>query len=211
MYEHKDGINFRKIEASDLPALLELKRESWWGTHKSLIINSEDQRRWFESIPSDQLFLIAETRWDNGWEPCGVAVYTNIDMISRTLQIAGSIYKAFRKTETVKNCFSGGLDFGFEMLNMQRIEAEVLEYNVPSQQLEIDHLGFTVEGRRRRAVYKCGRYYDSIQMGLLREEWEAQPRVKAYGDTCNKNFSHDKMERLSKRFSRVTDAASASQ
>jgi RimJ/RimL family protein N-acetyltransferase len=201
MYAHKDGITLRKIERSDLKSLLGLKSESWWGTHKSLVVNMDDQEAWYNSIPKDQLYMIGEWVDEQGFNvPVGVVVFTDIDWISRTLRISGSIYKEYRKQEIVLAGFSAGLDFAFEMLNMRRVEAEVLEYNVPAQQLEINFLGFKIEGRRRKAVYKCGGYYDSIMLGMMREEWQSHPRVIAYGDSCNRNFSPNKMQKLIERF-----------
>ncbi len=192
MYKHKSKMYLRKIEASDaVSGLLELKRE-WFGTHNCLIINSDDQIKWYNSIPSNQLYLIGE--WSN--VPVGVAVFTDIDHTNRSLKISGSVYKEHRKSEIIKAGFAAGLDFAFEMLNMHRIEAEVIEYNIPAQQIEIDYLGFIVEGRKRKSVYKCGKYYDSLVLGMLREDWEQQPRVKDLGDSCNENFSHATAERL---------------
>lgn len=227
MYEHKDNITLRKMQAADLVDLYRLKQESWWGTHKTLFINMDDQRRWFDSLPKDSLYMIAEWPVTEASEDrpiacdaetrsklvlkagdkkvwvlrnnVGIAAYTDIDTISRCCKISGSIYKEHRKPEIVKAAFSAGLDFAFEMLNMERVEAEVLEYHLAAQKLEIDHLGFTVEGRRRRAVYKCGRYYDSIILGILRDEWTRQLRVFGYGDTCNLNFSTDWADKMADR------------
>ena len=223
MYTHKEGIRFRKVTKYDLPRLLELKQESWWGTHKALMINPEDQERWYNSLGNNELVLIAEhltvREVDTGagkfyakekkevYVSCGVAVYSNIDWINRSLSISGSIYKDFRKPEITKPAFAGGLDYAFEMMNMRRVEAEVLDYNIPAQDLEIEFLKFKVEGRKRAAVYKSGRYYDSIMLGLLRGEWEQTERVKGYGDSCNKDFSPDKMSRLANRFSPSTNSA----
>lgn len=223
MYEHKDGIRFRKMSIRDLRQCLELKAESWWGTHKTPIISMDDQHNWINSIPNDQLYLIAEWSVSEGtpekpivtndkatrskialkaddskgnvWclrESIGVAVYTDIDHLARTCKISGSVYKEFRKSEIVKAGFSAGVDFAFEILNMHRIESEVLSYHVASQKLQFD-LGFRVEGKKVEAVYKCGKYYDSLILAMLRKEWENTPRVCAYGDTCNYNFSHNRM------------------
>ena len=38
-----------------------------------------------------------------------------------------------------------------------------------------DKLGMTMEARLRKCRYYNGQYYDSIRMGLLREEWEQNP------------------------------------
>ena len=37
-----------------------------------------------------------------------------------------------------------------------------------------EKLGMTMEARLRKVRYWNGTYYDSIRMGILREEWEAQ-------------------------------------
>ena len=185
-YNHKDGISLRKLEFEDLNCLLDLKRESWWGTHKTLIVNKDDQEKWFRNIGKDELYLIAE----KDSKVIGIAVYTCIDYISRKLSISGSIIKKHRAAEIVIPAFSAGLDFAFEILNMRRVEAEVLESNLASLKLELDHLGFTIEGRKRSAVYKSGVYYDSLVLGLLRNEWEVQDRVMSYEGSCSLNFDH---------------------
>lgn len=224
MYQHKDGIHLRKIHKGDLHALLSLKQESWWGTHSTLIVNIEDQLRWYESLGRDSLFMMAERyKAPTGWTSVakagatmttiGVACFTEIDWYARTLNISGSIYKDYRKEweKIVVPAFSAGLDFAFEVLNMHRVGAEVLETHAAAQKLELDHLGFVIEGRRRKAVYKAGRYYDSIQLGLLREEWEQHPRVQAYQGCCNDNFDHDQAERFIERFNRIYQTAQADQ
>ena len=91
---------------------------------------------------------------------------------------------------------------------MFRVSAEVLECNAVAQHIHINYLGFKIEGRRRKAVYKSGRYYDSILLGLLREEWEQQERIKNYGGSCNTNFDHDFATRLVQRSNRGILASS---
>lgn len=211
MYDHKTGITLRKVTRDDLPDLLALKAESWWGTHRTLIANDDDQQKWFDSIPANALYMLATAvvsgKKEDHASKIGVGVFTDIDPHNRSLRISGSVFKDWRTSPRAKDAFAAGLDFAFEMLNVDRVEAEVLGYHATAQQIEIDFLGLTVEGRRRQAVYKCGRYYDSIVMGMLREEWAAHPRVTALGDTCNKNFSHARMARIADRFSPETAKA----
>ncbi|MGE0569394.1 MAG: GNAT family N-acetyltransferase [Bacteroidia bacterium] len=184
MYHHKDGIDLRKVTRYDLSFLLDLKNESWWGTHHTLISNIEDQEKWFDNIPDNQLFMIAESKGVR----IGVSVYTDIDLQNSCMRVSGSIAKSNRNSEIIPAAFACGVDFAFEMFNVNRIEAEVLEYHTSAQKLELDYIGFKVEGIRRNSVFKCGNYYDSLMLGLLREEWKVQDRIKGYKGCCNFDF-----------------------
>ncbi len=59
--------------------------------------------------------------------------------------------------------------FGFEMMNLHRIELEVYAANERAVHV-YEKVGFVTEGRRRDAVYKFGRYEDVLIMGLLEGE-----------------------------------------
>jgi RimJ/RimL family protein N-acetyltransferase len=172
-----------------LRLLLDLKNESWWGTHTALFANMRDQKRWFENLGDKQVFTAVRD------EPVGVCVLSDMDPISRKASISGSIFKEFRNNDIPRTAFEAGVDFAFEMFNLNRLEAEVLECNYSAQLLEVKILGFVIEGKKRMAVYKAGRYYDSIVLGLLRSEWEQQPRIKAMRG-CNTTVDHDKLDRL---------------
>ncbi len=210
IYKHKDGIQFRKADHHDLGSLLELKQESWWGTHKSPILNYDDQRKWFENIPSDALYLVAseipkpqpktylaktdqKTVQKAGNSLVGIATFTEIDYVARTMYVGGSVLKEHRGGDGLsRQVYVAIIDFAFEILNAHRLNAEVLETQFAALSIDMDTMGFQYEGRKRKAVYKCGRYWDSIMLGLLREEWELQDRVKAYKGCCNTNFDLDR-------------------
>lgn len=59
--------------------------------------------------------------------------------------------------------------FGFEEMNLRRIELTVYAPNERAQRV-YGKVGFKVEGRLRDARFKSGRYQDVIVMGLLRDE-----------------------------------------
>ncbi len=59
--------------------------------------------------------------------------------------------------------------FGFEMMNLHRIELEVYAANERAVHV-YEKVGFVAEGRRRDASYKFGRYEDVLIMGLLEGE-----------------------------------------
>jgi RimJ/RimL family protein N-acetyltransferase len=59
--------------------------------------------------------------------------------------------------------------FGFDMMNLHRIQLDVYEGNERAIHV-YEKVGFQVEGRRREAMFKYGRYQDVIVMGLLSGE-----------------------------------------
>lgn len=63
------------------------------------------------------------------------------------------------------------LKYAFEELNMNRIEANILEYNQASIAL-FEKCGFTMEGRRRKKVFKNNKYNDILEYSILKEEYE---------------------------------------
>lgn len=63
------------------------------------------------------------------------------------------------------------LRYAFHELNLDRVGLEVIEYNKGGIRA-YEKVGFQQEGRKRSAVYRDGKKYDIIVMGVLRQEWE---------------------------------------
>ncbi|HKS92694.1 MAG TPA: GNAT family protein, partial [Tepidiformaceae bacterium] len=59
--------------------------------------------------------------------------------------------------------------FGFEVMNLHRIELDVSERNKRAIAV-YERVGFKVEARRRHARFKFGAYVDVVVMGLLEGE-----------------------------------------
>jgi len=68
------------------------------------------------------------------------------------------------------------LRFVFAELNMFRISAAVPEYNEGAIAL-FKKFGFAEEVRRRQALDRDGRRWDMLVFGLLKDEWQDQPRA----------------------------------
>jgi RimJ/RimL family protein N-acetyltransferase len=67
--------------------------------------------------------------------------------------------------------------FGFNELDLHRIELNVADFN-PRAQRAYEKVGFTVEGRLREHRYAAGRYYDTLVMGLLRDDFLARDEAR---------------------------------
>ena len=71
------------------------------------------------------------------------------------------------------------VDFAFGQLRMERVWLDTDDHNVRAQ-AAYRKAGFTEEGRFRHAFYQDGQWSDDIRMAILREEWEALPRLKSW-------------------------------
>ena len=189
MYKHKNGIELRKIRKEDLSMLLELKNESWFGTHSIAILNMTDQENWFNRITNDSKNMVMIAMDTKFVLPTPVGIYkiSNIDWINRKYDSAHDVFKEHRGKGYSTPVLEAGVDFGFEVLNMHRIDTEVLTGNI-SMKAALK-VGFVVEGTKRKCIHKCGQYLDSTFLGILREEWSELERVKAYGGVCNLSYA----------------------
>jgi RimJ/RimL family protein N-acetyltransferase len=62
--------------------------------------------------------------------------------------------------------------FGFEELNLNRIELCVFDHN-PRGIRVYEKCGFVAEGRMRQASFRHGQYRDVLRYAILRSEWSA--------------------------------------
>lgn len=70
--------------------------------------------------------------------------------------------------------------FGFDTLNLHRIELSVYEFNARGMRA-YEKVGFRKEGCRRQAAFRDGRYWDVFDMGLLAEEFRLDLFEEASG------------------------------
>ncbi|MBK8138947.1 MAG: GNAT family N-acetyltransferase [Chloroflexi bacterium] len=65
------------------------------------------------------------------------------------------------------------LDFGFNQIGLNRIEADCSIMNLASQRV-LQKVGFVYEGRQRDQYYYDGTYFDLLLWSILKREWAAR-------------------------------------
>lgn len=173
MFVH-EGMYLRKVDERDLNWLLELKSESWFGTHRVSIVNSENQKKYIDSLnnqdihnPKD-LILVGETENDQGYDtPVGIFKILNTDWTSRRAEVGWDIYRLHRRRGYGKRIVRAGVEFCFQLLNLRRLDAQILQTNEASVKCA-EAAGFVKEGVQAQAIYKNGVYLDNFIYGKLR-------------------------------------------
>ena len=67
--------------------------------------------------------------------------------------------------------------YGCHDLDLHRLELTVAAFNLRALRC-YEKVGFTIEGRLRDHRYVSGRYYDSLLMGLLRDDFDAREAAR---------------------------------
>jgi RimJ/RimL family protein N-acetyltransferase len=70
------------------------------------------------------------------------------------------------------------VDLAFDTLNLHRVWLHVLEYNKAGLRT-YQKVGFREEGVLRQSHFAEGRYWDTIAMAILRDEWQARREAAA--------------------------------
>lgn len=171
LYEYKD-IKFRKLDKTDITNLLSLKNESWRSTHTVTLANFISQERWIESISLEthcprNLVLVASCENDDcNTVNIGILKFLNIDWQNRKAEVGWDVYKPYRGKGFGKKIVAASVKFAKEVLNLRRLEAEILVTNVASLHCALE-AGFIKEGLQKEAIFKLGNYVDNILLGVL--------------------------------------------
>lgn len=69
------------------------------------------------------------------------------------------------------------LKYGFEQMNLQRIQALIEPANLSSQKL-VERNGFIKEGLLRKYEFTCGKFDDLLMYSLLRQDFYINTKIK---------------------------------
>jgi RimJ/RimL family protein N-acetyltransferase len=134
----------------------------------------EDEIGWFESLAKSagKVFTFnVRTKEDDTL--IGYVTYYGHDSRNRAASLGIAIAEsAYRNKGYGTEAMQLTLDYGFNELNLNRVELNVASFN-PRAIHVYKKIGFIEEGVLRQTDFVDGIYHDSIVMSLLREKWEA--------------------------------------
>ena len=177
-----DRVRLRRIEKDDLVHFVAWLNDpdvrEGLATIYPLSLAHEEQ--WFESTlrlePAAQPFAIearlgTESQPGDAWAPVGVVGFHGLDWRNRTGEVGIFIGRKHlwgkgHGTEALKAL----VRWAFQELNLNRVFLRVFEDNTRAIR-SYEKVGFRVEGRLRQDRFHNGRYFDTIVMGLLRDEF----------------------------------------
>jgi RimJ/RimL family protein N-acetyltransferase len=169
----------RPIKRSDIPLFLKWFNDPEVTQYLAMYLPMTEvgEEKWMQDLATTRAnstaHFVIETVFNDTTQPIGSIALNEINTKDRGANFGIAIGE--------KECWAQGLGteaagllikYGFEQLNLHRINSNVFSFNERSVRLHLK-VGFIQEGLRREAVFKNGQYWDLIEFGLLVEEWKA--------------------------------------
>ncbi|WP_132058678.1 GNAT family N-acetyltransferase [Halorussus amylolyticus] len=179
--ERGDRVTLRTVERDDAPFVQrgytnpEIRYPLGNLRHKNLS-QIEAQFENFIENPSHAQFLVCLDAEDAGpghpddgdVTPIGAVAATDTDQVRP--ELAYWLVPEYHGDGYGSEAVALVVNHVFQSYDTPSISAATLDFNEASRSL-LESLGFTEEGRLRKARFIGGEYRDSIEYGLLREEW----------------------------------------
>lgn len=170
-YALEGGYRLRKPELTDIDALHRFKNDPSVAallTGTSTGWSRPDLQRWVEAhcTASDEaLWVIA----DSEDRAIGHVGLYKIHLVHRSAEFAIVLDRSTWGKGIGVRATRAMVDYGFDELNLERIELQVLADNERAIAV-YRKFGFREEGLLRRAVFKGGRFHDVLVMAVLSDE-----------------------------------------
>lgn len=134
-------------------------------------VSKRAQMQWYERVIGDRSNLRFTIVLKETAQPVGMITLTSIDWQSRCAESGIKLHSACPKGKGIAtDAVMTLMGYAFEEMGLHRVESTRITYNKASEKL-YNKCGWVVEGRKREAIYRDGRYHDLIVMSVLKADY----------------------------------------
>lgn len=172
---HGQRVILRAIEEDDLPQLHAWANDPELWTHLGgwrFASNVESTKAWFKGLghdPNNHRYAIVSK--DEG-ALIGTANIVNIDMKNGNAfhgMMLGA--EATRGKGYARDAVMATMRYAFDELRLNRLDGDIIEYNIASYKLYVGKCGWKEEGRQRKWHFRQGRHWDRIIVGVTEDDY----------------------------------------
>lgn len=174
------GLKLRKILKEDLMliAIWRMSEEVTKYMHTDPILNYETQLKWFKNIEANPFVRYWVITYDE--KPIGILCITNIDMINKRCSWAYYIGDTSLRGKGIGKILECNIyDYVFEILNLNKLCCEVLEFNEKVVEIHKKY-GAEVEGVLKEHIIKNGKPHNVVVMGITKDKWKKIKDLYSY-------------------------------
>lgn len=171
---HGQRVVLRPIEKEHLPNYVRWLADTevlmYFGSY--LPINLAGEESWYES--QNQNPVVVNFAVELAGQHIGGAGFFDINQRNQRAEVGLFIgEKAFWNQGLGQDVLSTLVAYGFAYLNLHRIYLRVFPENERGVRA-YEKVGFVHEGRQRQTEWRHGRWYDLLNMSILRDEWRPE-------------------------------------
>lgn len=169
-----DRLIIRLVEQGDLPALIEVNNNdtvtrylpyaSWQSMHDAQVWYERAMTRHETGVVWQFVIVLRETN-----RVIGTCLLFNFDASSRRAETGYVLGQPYWSKGYAKEAMCGVVRYAFDVLDLQRLEAQVDPRNIASCKL-LERLAFAREGLLRQRFFDKGEFRDAAFYGLLRKQ-----------------------------------------
>jgi len=168
---NKIKIQLKQITKSDLKLLKEWRNSKniFLNNTQFYLLNSKLQNDWFNSLQNDssrKMFMILHNRIKIGI--CGLIDIDKENKNAKVAIIIGKINLHDKGLGTIT--LANLLEYGFKKLNLNRIEAEIIEYNQNSIHF-FKKSKFKIDAIYRDVIWRNNRWWNIHSMSILKSDF----------------------------------------
>jgi RimJ/RimL family protein N-acetyltransferase len=164
----------RLVSSEDLPALFAVDgdEEVVRYTPRTAWKTPADGEAWFDRVTANHqkgealqfVIVLCESL-----RPIGTIALFHFNEPVGSGEVGYSLAREFWGKGLTKEAVAAFVNFGFDMMGLQRLDAQLDPRNVASAKV-LEYAGFTFEGRQRRNYFAKGELSDTALYGMLRED-----------------------------------------
>ncbi len=104
-------------------------------------------------------------------EVVGVISLMKVDRRHKNAELGYWVAKKFWNRGIATEAATKVMEFGFQVLNLERIYAKCFHNNKASRKV-MEKIGMKNEGKFRHEVFKENKFIDTLYYGILKEDWK---------------------------------------
>jgi len=166
-------VNLRPFTKNDVPIVTRWINDPEVREFISTVFPQTEKQEdeWFNRLGSSDKDVVLCIETKEG-APIGIMGIHKINWVHRTCETGAIIgEKEYWGKGYGTDAKMYLLCYIFHTLNLHRVGSSVIEFNERSLNYSL-HCGYQIEGRKRQHIFRKGKYWDLIDLGLLYEDWK---------------------------------------